>query len=297
MNVTVSKQNLSEAYGTANLEVRQNGELLAALTLYDNPHVSFKGLPTLLFGQLQLPANNQEAVTLLFGQAEAEAKSGSKRVLLGPMNGSSWQSYRLPLDGDRPAFYGDLTMPAYWATGLQQAGFRIAESYHTSIATLTERQVEIPAGVTIQPISEASILQDLPGLHGLCMEAFAGAPCFSPLDEGDFVSQYSKAAPMLAAGLSYTARRDGQIIAFVFAYPDKEHNAIVIKTIARHPTVWVPVLMQTLLNIVCNNAFQQGYKHAIHAFMHDQNRSVEHSSRFGGKLLRRYALFAKTVCA
>jgi hypothetical protein len=44
-----------------------------------------------------------------------------------------------------------------------------------------------------------------------------------------------------------------------------------------------------------NTAWHQGYRRAIHAFMHQSNRSVQRSAEFGGRLLRSYALFAKDV--
>jgi hypothetical protein len=296
MNVIISRQDLTQDYAVALVTVMQENAVVASLTLYENPHINFKGYSTMLFGDLQLPDNNTEAVALLFQQADAEAKAARKPALLGPINGSTWQSFRLPLEGNEPLFAGDLAMPSSWADYVQAAGFRIVDSYRSSIAPLIRgSHAPVPAGVSVQPVSEASLSADLPSLHSLCMEAFAGAPYFSPLAESEFVKQFSKIGSLLSAGFSYTARQNDKVIAFVFAYPDTERNAIVIKTIARHPTIWVRDLMHTLLDIVCVNAYKKGFTQAVHAFMHDHNRSLKHSSDFGGKLLRRYALFAKVL--
>jgi len=135
-------------------------------------------------------------------------------------------------------------------------------------------------------------------LYPLCMQAFAKAPYFSPLTEAAFIQQYEGARPVLEYGLSFIAMHGEVAAGFVLAYPDyaaPERKAVIIKTIARHPERPVPGLTKSMVNSVYNAARQSGYSRAIHAFMHESNRSVLRSEAYGGKPLRRYAVFVKSL--
>ena len=70
------------AYLCGQIMVEQNNVPLAALSIYDNPHISFQGAATMLFGDLALPANHAEACLLLFRGAEEMAQRAGKHFCL-----------------------------------------------------------------------------------------------------------------------------------------------------------------------------------------------------------------------
>ena len=286
-------------YLFAQITAERNGGLAASLTLYDNPYISYHGKRTVLFGDLDLPENNVDACQALFQKAEEEVRKAGKEYLLGPMNGSTWHEYRLPLQGNAPMFSGDCLTPASWVEILQNAGYDQADDYHSSIAVIgAYSEPRVPVHVVIRPITPESLSNDLHLLYPLCLQAFARAPYFSPISEEAFIAQYEAARPLLEAGLSNIALCEEKAVAFLLAYPDqlnRDETIVVAKTVARHPEARIPGLVKSLADVLYNTAGSKGYTHAVHAFMHDANQSVQRSEEFGGTLLRSYALFAKSL--
>jgi hypothetical protein len=287
----------SPAYRFAQIISEQDGIPLSSLSLYDNPRISYRGEPTMLFGDLNF-TSGEEAAALMQKASEVAGKAG-KAFLLGPMNGSTWQEYRVPLQGDAPLFSGDLGTPALLGTWLQQAGFGQAETYRSSVSGIHKGpKPRIPEGICIRTITPGSLASDLKILYPLCMRAFALAPYFTPVTEQLFARQYESARPLLQDGLSYIALHEGRGAAFIFAYADTlrtDLKTAVIKTIARDPESGVPGLITSMADTLYQAAWENGYRSVVHAFMHDNNRSVQRSQEFGGTILRSYALYAKSL--
>ncbi len=70
---------------------------------------------------------------------------------------------------------------------------------------------------------------------------------------------------------------------------------MIVKTLAVAPAYAGRGLATLLSARVQDAARQLGYKHAIHALMHERNTSRRISSRFAGHIIRRYTLFARPV--
>ncbi len=276
-----------------------DGKTVASLGMYDNPAIRFRGGDTMLFGDLRIPAGREDLLTALLQRAKPEAAIQGKQYLIGPMNGSTWRDYRLPLDGEAAMFSGDSALPASWKRPIEHAGFAIADTYRSSIGGIAPGLLQPSlTGVAIRTITAATLRDDLTSLYPLCMSAFGDAPYFSPLPEDDFISQYEAARPLLGPGLSFIAHQGEAAVGFILAYPDllaPERKTIVIKTLAKHPGRRIPGLTRYLVDTVYCEAARQGYARAIHAFMHDDNHSVKRSDDYGATTFRRYALFAKRI--
>lgn len=296
MRLDIQRALLSAPYVKAKLRVLVGKDCMAALSLYDNPHIRIHEKPALLFGDLSLSEAVPAANALLMEGAEQEVRLMGYSMLLGPMNGSTWHSYRLPVTGDLPVFAGDLAMPTSWSRQLLASGYQHDASYHSSSAPIMECNAStLEEGLDIRPLHAENLEASLAPIHELCMLAFAKAPYFSPINQADFIKLYRQAAPAIAAGLSYTAWQATQLQAFIFAYPDVAKQAVVIKTIARHPKSPYIGLAKLLGDTVCVRARALGLRTAIHAYMHDDNRSVVRSQQYGSTVIRRYALFRKEL--
>lgn len=265
------------------------------LVVYDNPHIRFKGTPTLLFGHFRGNAS-QRAVAGLMEKADQLARLLDKTCLLGPMDGSTWMSYRLPLEGCGAQFLGDVDADSDWIDPLLYCGFSFADYYQSTIAPMPEISLRSVEGITIRSITPQTLSADLRLLYPLCEAAFAQNEFFSPLGEASFIRQYESFAPLLYAGLSRIALIDDEAVAFILAYPDlTDSRRCVIKTAARHPQRRIPGLVRALESATYAAARASGCSQVIHALMHEDNPSLQRSQAEGSTILRQYALFVKQL--
>lgn len=273
--------------------------------LYVNSDLHHDGMPVLVFGNFDC-INDTAVSSALFGYIEQVAKDKNLQFMIGPMNGSTWNDYRLPITGERSTFTGDLDQPLYYSALLSNAGYTMMHRYYSSVAPIhiTEAPCEdtIPVlaseGVTIRGIDVDNYTEELKKIYELCATAFAQNVLFSPIDEATFVNRYLPFRNIITSDLVLLAEQDSEIIAVFFAYPDVQalpEKRVVIKTMARNPHKKVKDLVSTMIKILHKNAVNLKYNEMVHAFMHEENRSRELSLQYEGMVIREYALFIKEV--
>ena len=288
--------NVSTPYLKYGINVGLNGER-ASLCLYDNPSLEYQSKPVFLFGNLNF-VMDQEICEALMAAAEKVAVEQQAGFLIGPMNGSVWQDYRLPITGDQPVFAGDLKAPIYYSELLTGCGFSPIERYHTYVSGIekAEAVITFPTEIVVRPIEKEDVLRNDTGLYELCDLAFRNNPFYSPLNKDQFTSKYLELIEKANRALTLVAQEDNQPVAFIFAYEDLlAKGTLVIKTVAKHPSHHYPGLMTNMVRLLMNTVEELGFNRAIHAFMHEENKSLVRSEDFGGTLLRSYALFAKNI--
>lgn len=279
------------------LTLYKDGVACGSVSLYDNPFIKHNGQDVLLFGNVA--ATHEEELAMLMRKAEEVAQQQGKQYIIGPVNGSTWNDYRLPLNEAKVLFSGELTQPLFYATLLQENGYEILHRYFSAVSSITEKEyagIQQPEGIIIRGINTDDLTTDLQKLYPLCAAAFSENVLFSPIDEATFVEKYLQYAALLNSDFVLVAEQNNNIIAFVFAYPDMmDSKRMVMKTIARHPLHRVPGLIDNMIKIVLKNAAEKGYTEIVHAFMHEANRSVMISERYNGSIIREYGLFIKSI--
>jgi ribosomal protein S18 acetylase RimI-like enzyme len=116
------------------------------------------------------------------------------------------------------------------------------------------------------------------------------------------VEQYRRLLPYLWPELVLLAERGDTTIGFLFAVPDwleagrgQPVHTLVVKTLAILPE-YAGRGLGTLLCSQCQEiACQLGFTQAIHALMHERNVSRRISQEYGGRVIRRYALFGREL--
>lgn len=241
----------------------------------------------------------------LLHAACAELRQLGAEVALGPLNGSTWFSYRLVTHwGQRPPFLLEPCSSPAELAGWQAAGFAPLLHYHSSAVTPEthapdERAAELArkfADVTIRSpaLSEPMLARDLAALHGLSLAAFAGNPLYSPLSLPSFEALYRPLLGRVPLDWVWLAERAGEMVGFFFAYPDPASGALVLKTIAVKPGRAQAGLGRHLSHLFHACAFAAGVREVIHALMWDGNESAAISAR-SAPVVRRYALLGRDL--
>ncbi len=250
---------------------------------------------------------HEEGDLALLGYLEGEALRqrvqeldalGCHRIL-GPMEGTTWQSYRLVTwsDGSIPfALEAERLFqdPAPW----RALGFREADGYFSSRLSLAaDAQAERAQlrfeqkGLQIRPLDLSRFTEELDALHELSLIAFAHNLWYQPISREAFHALYLPFADQLLPDCVRLAEADGQLQGFVFSQPDPRRGELIIKTVAIRPERRWAGLGRVLCNCAAAEGRALGMDHGIHAFMHDANVSANLAR--DAEVIRRYHLLIR----
>ncbi|MEB3288866.1 MAG: GNAT family N-acetyltransferase, partial [Leptolyngbya sp.] len=261
--------------------------------------------PRLWLGRLGgLEATDAEAAIAFLHQAcEILRQRGCSQVL-GPMDGSTWQSYRCALNWENgPPFWGEPQTDPCWVNWLTQAGFTPVAKYESRLC-LDLRQTHRPRrrrhslpSVRIQSAQGLTAEALLPHIHTLVMASFRRQPFFQPWPETVFTQHLRPLLSQMDPELIHLAWDQDRLVGLVLALPDglaTDGRRLIIKTLAIWPGRAYAGLGATLLESAHHAGFRQGYRQAIHALMHSQNPSLSLSRRYS-QPFRDYVLMGKNL--
>jgi hypothetical protein len=282
-----------------------NNEPLARIALYKSD--ADDAQQTLILGNYE--SENDEAAAFILSEAENFARQHGFKKLIGPMNGSSWATYRFRTDNSSDLFFSEHWHPHSYLLQWLNAGFTTAEKYISTIdrkltcdspelLLLESRLLE--KGLTIRALTADDFTAEkMDKLYAFSIDAFSENVLYAPITADEFRMRYEKTANYISPGSSVVIESaDGMIHALMFAFPDhfcKNEKRFVLKTLARNPKSIYRGLATLLGNNLTRYARQNGYTSVIHAYMHVNNKSVSLSEKFSGEPLREYVLLEKQI--
>jgi hypothetical protein len=255
--------------------------------------------------------NDSAADTLLRDACERLAENACNYAV-GPMDGSTWKSYRFVTDfGREPPFFLEPSNPPEYPKHFAEAGFGAFAEYISALrpgtmkpdsqAEEADRRLE-RLGVSVRPLNAGRLEEELRAIYRASLIIFRDNVLYSPISEEDFLSLYRPVLHMLQPDTLLLAERDGELVGFVFGIPDylqaqrgENVNTLIIKTLARLPDREYAGLGAVLLHrCEAIGSEQLGYHRSIHALMHVGNASITLSKR-SAKPIRGYTLFGKDL--
>lgn len=268
----------------------------ATLTLYpDAPqwHGATVSVGSFKFASVEAGVN-------LLDNAISRASEIGAESIIGPMDGDTWHSYRLPVESDgRAPFLMEPVCGEHDYEVLKRAGFESIGGYFSADVPLTEVNAELPPArkglqVSAWDGNDPELL--FAHAHELSLTAFANNPYYKPIELDEFLSMYLPMVPQLDPSLIFQARDpQGALQGFLFGVPNYAEGAapesVILKTYASLVRGAGYLLSATFYEA----ARAAGYKSAIHALMHDDNLSALRSATNGATVFRRYALMGRAV--
>lgn len=291
---------IHSAYAIRGIAVCRGAETAGRLVLYSGPDAK-----TLLIGNYEC-VEQDEAAAALLGAARQYAKEHAFEMLIGPMNGTSWENYRFCTDGGG-SFFTEMTHQPYYLQQWKANGFTPLANYASAIdraladenPAIQEKENEFrAAGIIFRPINTDHYESELEKLFVFCEKAFRKNFLYSPTGRDSFFAKYqaikNRVVPEAVTLVEY---RD-EIAGFCFCLPDylcANEKRLIVKTIARDPEPAFRGLGAVLGLMATRYAKTAGYCAIIHALMHIENHSVDLSERFSGNIFRRYEILSSTV--
>lgn len=283
----------------------QDGQQVGRLCIYDNPHLLHEGQPVLLFGNFEC-VNDASICAAMMACVEREARLLNRHFIIGPMNGSTWGDYRLPVNAPVSPFLTDLQQPVYYSQLLEYNGYKRGYKYYSNSSDITadivtdkNQHIQLEQqGVRIRTIDLDRFEDELKPIYALSQAAFAPNLFYSPISESDFIKKYLPLHRFLDSRFILLAEKGDNLQAFAFAFPDiylEANNRLIFKTLAKQPYCMIKGLIDHMIKYLHEQAYNAGYTKLVHAFMQEQNKSLIISGRYEGAVLREYALYVKNI--
>ena len=261
--------------------LKKRGKVLASLTLYKNNY----------FGDLE--AKDAHALKELLAYTKLH-----NAHLIGPINGSTWHSYRVMSysDGSAP-FILEPQNPPFFSEVLEEAGFKVIDQYFSSCVALHSAQDSRiqrvkeklqEHGIHIRPIDLSAFEEELKMLHTLSHQAFYNNPHYSEISQEAFIKLYLPFKEVIAAELCQLVFLKEELIGYMFALIDGER--LIIKTTAFKPLKASAGTSLVLMDNFARFALKHGCKELVYTLMHEDNHSAKTANK-NATIFRRYALY------
>ncbi len=249
-------------------------------------------------GSFGVPTNQSEITA-----AETHLRAQGCTLAIAPMEGNTWRTHRAVIESDgSPPFLLEPITPPETAKLLQSSGYQILAQYTSSLIDLTQPSPDLTrlkkrlSKIKIRPFKLTHLEAELRAIYQLSIRSFVDNFLYTPITEAEFLAQYLPFKPHLTPDCAYLAEQDGQLVGYVFGYPDQgSEKRFIVKTLAVLPQPQYAGLGTLLVEKIHATARQNNFTTAIHALQRADNQSLRISTRFHATIFRRYALFAKTL--
>ena len=230
---------------------------------------------------------------------------------VGPMDGSTWRSYRLVTEwGNEPAFFLEPNNPVDWPDHFLENGFKPFAEYFSAVEDRLDFDDPLrecnsnrmkSLQIRLRSLEPDQFEAELRRIYTVVRHSFAEHLLFKLIDEEEFLEIYHPFQHLVRHDCVLIAERDHEPIGFAFAIPDllqanrgEMNDTLIIKALAVLPNRLYAGLGYLLLDQIRLVARQHGYTRLIHALMHDAGYMRRRISKIA-KPIRRYALYSKEL--
>lgn len=259
-------------------------------------------------------AQDDEAAALLLAHACRQLAEQGCTLAIGPMDGSTHRRYRFvterSVDGIVwPPFFLEPDNADGWPVQFAEGGFTPLAHYFSAIGHLPIEERRLPslaeqcgdAGISLRPVHLDEFERELAAIHEVVAASFRDNLLYTPIERDEFMAQYASIRPHIRPATTLIAEQAGSPVGFAFSVPDLAQaqrgvpvDTLVIKTVGVRPEVSGLGLGSLLTARVHEAAAALGFRHVIHALMHETNRSRKISAHYA-KTMRRYTLFSRSL--
>ena len=256
-------------------------------------------------------ALNSAAGVALLRHLCGQLRNRQCTLAVGPMDGNTWRRYRFVTErGQLPAFFLEPDNPDEYPQYFRDAGFYDLARYSSSVnedligedeRVARTRERLSAQGVRLRTLRLDEFESELERIYDLSVVAFRDNYLYTPIERGEFIAQYRQVKALLVPELVLLAEIAQETVGFGFCLPDTAQaqrgepiDTVIIKTVAVLPGRRQAGLGAWLVADLQQRARALGFRRAIHALMHESNRS-RNISRHTAQVMRGYTLFARSL--
>ena len=213
---------------------------------------------------------------------------------------------------DEPPFLMENVSPIEFNEIFEAAGYyetgtytstkgRISDFYNENVLDEIEKIIK-DEGIVIRKLDKTNGVEDLRKIYNVSVKSFARNPFYTPIEERDYLEQYTNYLDKVDEDFILLAEKDGKEVGFLFAIPNLieiqskgKIETLVLKTIAVLPEYESLGIGNVMTRMIARKAIDKGYKNWIFAFMYKDNTSQKLAQRNGTHIIREYALYGKDI--
>jgi len=282
--------------------MKQKDRVVGRFALYVNPALKYAGQPTITIGSYAC-VNDSYIASQLLKRAEDLSSELGYNYIIGPMNGSTWQTHRFTYKSTGRKFCLDLSNPDYYNSQFSKGGYDIIGRYYSTMdKTFDDRPTSLTdahwksKGLTIRNIRMNELEIELERIATFSNDAFSDNFLFTPIATRHFVEKYIKLAGIMDPQHIWICEdRSGVMQAILFAIPDFQNSKqLVVKTGAVRKGSPCRGITTYIFRKITQTAKEAGYTSVVHAFMHEENLSFK-TSKYHGHPVQEYLLYGKKI--
>lgn len=288
------------------IELRDSDRLLARSAVYINNAHEVDGKLHGCIGNIY-SIEDYEVFRALMDAAELVLNNVGISQVIGPMDGSTWNSYRYPVAGNGSPFLLEPQTLEYLPGFFDKYGYKVLAEYYSSetellvdnwekVGPLYDKMNE--EGVQFVPFNKENAEAEFHGLSDLINTSFGGNFLYDPISAERFVEKMMPSLPLIDERYTILAKDGEKTVGFIFSYKDllyQEGSRLIVKTLARHPDRKYRGMGSILSSLVMKHAIEDNYKAVVHALMISENKSIGVSEKFKGERMRTYHLYHKQI--
>ena len=255
-----------------------------------------------MFGFVSLP-EDYEVSEKLFKRMEAKAKEMGYKDIIGPLNYTTWMSYRFAVNNFDLKLYPDCTNPKYYVDYIKKMGYKELYTYRSAYIDMKNKLYDIGEAIYEQKKKEGYEFKQFNGkevyshareVYDISIDAFKDAYLYSEIPFEAFEQIYLEWTKNLDIVL-IIAYKDGKAIGYVMGYVNPYSDDFISKTSAVLKEYQKHKVYVALLYLGCKYVLSLGYDKMIYHFQCEQKSTFQ---RFDSNIEsneKNYAIYIKEV--
>lgn len=277
-------------------------ECVAVTALFHNSHCQDCG-DEILFAGFFACIHSKDVMQILTDGIRDFAKEFGFKKIVGPMNATTWDSYRFAENPGKASFFLDVIHPNYYPILWSSVGWKPCETYHSTkarIQDVMDGMAELKpfhnSNVEINPLDIAHFDDEIQSIYQLSVKSFQRNRFYSEIPFTAFFQKYKQLERLFNPEFVLIAKDHEQTVGFIFCIPDildSTGKTMIIKSLAIQLTPEYKGLGSYLTRLIYLKAASQ-FEFAIHALMHQSNTSAMILSK-SHEVIQHYYLYELIV--
>ena len=293
----------------------ENNNIGGSIHLWHN-RPDYNGRKTSYIGNVNIHEKYRKNEEQLFNKIFEELKKEGIETIIGPLNGTTWNTYRYVTEkGNGRPFLLEPWNEDYSVSLFEKLGFKPLAGY---ISTVMEgmnsngrknldkkieklKKFDYYKDTRVESAENKDLLKVLNKVYDLTVKAFKNNFLYSELEREIFLKMYMSYEDKIVKKFFKMLYLKGELIGYVFGIPDYAElgykgkiETMILKTIAVSPVYNGKGMGYILIDSLVEETEKEGYENVIYALMHESNVS-KNIGLLLGNMLRRYTLFIKEL--
>ena len=252
--------------------------------------------------------NNENYAKKILDEVKKFFVSRNIHTIRGPVNFSTWSTFRFGLSEQKPPFFTEPFSREYYAELFHSFGFEPVQYNITQLSALPESNSEDLKkaendGFQFEFLSKDNFNEILGDIYPVASASFSDTWSFVPISRDEFFYLYRGFEPRAADCIVVSVRnREGKPVGFCFAVPDLYHpadNSLVAKSMGVLPEYQGHGIAKALFALVYKTAKERGFTKIYYSTMRVDNDAIKKITAAGGEKenepFRRYAVYEMQI--